>query len=292
VIRLSRKGGKLLFCAWLTFALTPIFCQVSETKVETRAQTQNAEIDVPKFEIISIKPHRENDDGWSYHFRADGFYAVGITLQYLIKEAYGTYEDYRIFGLPKWTNSAMYDIQAKVAESDVAELRKSTLDQRRMMLQALLVERFNLKAHHEAKVLPEYALVVAKNGPKFRESKPDYVAPSSIKGMGGLIKRRQAGFVAVEWFDMSNVVSLLTSEMDRLVVDRTGLKGHYDFELHWAPDTRPISDTGQPGPAVAQEASGPSIFTALQEQLGLKIESARGPVDVIVIERIETPSKN
>jgi uncharacterized protein (TIGR03435 family) len=191
--------------------------------------------------------------------------------------------------------------------STAEELRKLSEDERRTerqrMLQALLAERFKLTVHRESKELPIYALVVAKDGPKLQEAKPGDTYPNGIKGPdgqpgAGMMMMGREGLTA-QGIPIANLVRHLSRVLGRKVVDKTGLTGKYDFTLKWTPDQSQSAmlrgpEGGQPGTgsAAAPEASEPSIFTALQEQLGLKLDSQKGPVEILIIDHVEKPSEN
>jgi uncharacterized protein (TIGR03435 family) len=144
------------------------------------------------------------------------------------------------------------------------------------MAQRLLEERFQLKVHRETRELPIYALVVGKNGPKFK--------PSAAAGEAGVSQGAVQGKYRVTAHKMPMFVlaSMLENQMDRIVLDKTGLEGNFDFQLEWAQDLN----------ANAADVSASSVFPAVQEQLGLKLESAKGPVEVIVIDHAEKASEN
>jgi uncharacterized protein (TIGR03435 family) len=180
------------------------------------------------------------------------------------------------------------------------KLLKLTEDQRQVeqqpMLQALLAERFKLGLHRETKELPVYNLVIAKNGPKLSEAKPGDTYPGGLTGLdgGGAHEVRVGrGVIIGQAIRTGEVAKVLTLAMGRPVLDKTGLKSIYDVKLEWAPESQgtifnqPRSDAAQ-----SQESSGPSIFTAIQEQLGLKLESTKGPVEILVIDHVEKPSEN
>jgi uncharacterized protein (TIGR03435 family) len=163
------------------------------------------------------------------------------------------------------------------------------MEKQALLLQSLLADRFGLKVSQQSKELPVYALVVAKGGPRFQQAKPEDKRPDIRLGAG------QLTFLACP---MAIVVAVMSNQMHRTVLDQTGLKGNYDFAIQWRKDQTmwgmPREPRGvDPGPdAAPPDPSGPSFFTALQEQLGLKLESTKGPVDVIVIDHIERPSEN
>jgi uncharacterized protein (TIGR03435 family) len=198
---------------------------------------------------------------------------MNVPLQLLLREVYGV-EDDQIAGAPSWVNSEKYDIDAKVNEADVAKLQKLNIDQRKLMLQPLLADRFELKFHRGTKDLPLYALVIAKNGPKLQESNPD--DPNGLKGTQVRLMGR--GHIKAQGISMAVFIHEMSRQLDRTVVDKTGLTGNYDFTLQWTPDE------GEP--------SGPSIFAAIQEQLGLKLESQKDGVEMLFIDHIEKPLEN
>jgi uncharacterized protein (TIGR03435 family) len=226
-------------------------------------------------------------------FTPDGVSYTGVPLHILLRETLGI-EDDRILGEPAWIKSDRFDIEAKVDASDTPKLKDLKFDQRRSMLLPLLADRFGLKFHHETRELSLYELVLAKGGSKMTEFKPEDPANPKPKGwmsMGrGKIEGRE---VPVE-----QLVHILSQQLGRTVQDKTGLAGNYTYLLQWTPDDAPPPmsriGNGPPssGDAPPPDANGPSLFTALQEQLGLKLESAKGAVDVIVIDHIEAPSAN
>ena len=164
------------------------------------------------------------------------------------------------------------------------------------MLLPLFVDRFKLKYHHEVKELPLYALVVAKNGPKLTESKP--ADPSSKEGARHMMMIGR-GSLDAQGASIETLTHMISMHVGRTVIDKTGLTGTYDFKLTWTPDegAGPMMKGPGGGPpggdgAPPPDAGGPTLLTALQEQLGLKLESQKGPVDVIVIDHIDPPSPN
>jgi uncharacterized protein (TIGR03435 family) len=156
----------------------------------------------------------------------------------------------------------------------------------KQMVQAMLVERFGLAYHRETKEMPVYALVVGKNGPKLADSLPD-TQISNMIGRGTLESRH---------IKMSDLAKILAIPLGRSVVDKTGLTGDYDFTMKWTPDLgesmKPKGLPEGPPAEAPQPSDGPSLFTAIQEQLGLKLEGQKGPVETFVIDRAEKPSEN
>jgi uncharacterized protein (TIGR03435 family) len=180
---LHRKSG-LLAAAMIAVAAPVAFGQANSVQNGALPPAANAYAKLPGFEVASIKPNKSGSRVMSLQFTPDGFTAMNIPLKLLIREAYGV-EEAQISGAPAWVNSQGYDIQAKVEGPDVDELRKLTIDQRRLMFQPLLADRFKLKVHRETKELLVYELVIAKNGPKLKEAKGDDTYLNGSNGPGG-----------------------------------------------------------------------------------------------------------
>jgi uncharacterized protein (TIGR03435 family) len=225
------------------------------------AQAQTNTADRPPFEVASIKPHRPEPGPFrsSTSFETGGIHFTNVNLKGCIRAAYGVAAN-RISGGPDWLTEERYDIVAKAASA-------APKAQLMLMLQTLLEGRFQLRLHRETKELPIYALVAAKNGPKMRPGKED--GDTEIGGSTHLIDSRGMTMTALAGF-----LSRLSDEVDLPVFDRTGLTGAFDITLDFEPD------------------SGQSIFTALQEQLGLKLEPQRGPVEILMIDHAAKPADN
>jgi uncharacterized protein (TIGR03435 family) len=225
------------------------------------------------FEVASIKPANSGRPGMSIQTGAGRFKAINATVAFFIQYAYGI-KDFQLMGGPSWIRSDIYDIDAK------SEIRAEDREFPAMM-QALLMDRFQLRFHREARELPVYVLVAVKRGPK--------LAPAS-EGENGSTRRNGAGQLVIKSGTVGNLASTLSNIVDRKVLDKTGLTGNYDMTLTWTPDDYqppPLRPNGPP-----PDPNNPSIFTALQEQLGLKLESAKGPLEVLVIDSVSKPSKN
>jgi uncharacterized protein (TIGR03435 family) len=302
---LSRKF--LLFTAGsLAVALPVAFGLVHAVQTHAQTQAQTAPASLPRFEVATIKPSKGGNGMVGLMLTPDGTNITGVPLQMLIRQAFGV-EDDRVIGAPGWVRSDRFDIQAKVAAEDVEAFRNVPPDDRFAMLLPLLEDRFHLKYHHEMRELPLYELVVAKGGPKLTKSAKDVdngppppgLPPVAMKSAGdpgnGQPKQRRMmmmgnGNVESEDVPLNAFAHMLSSILGHTVEDKTGLTGNYDFTLHWTPDDAPpmgAADNGQPA-----EDAPPPLFTALQEQLGLKLESTKGNVDVIVIDHIEPPTPN
>jgi uncharacterized protein (TIGR03435 family) len=245
---------------------------------------------IPPFDVISVKPAK--DTRTRLLFTTDGLRGTGLTVRFLIYEGFGGINGEQVVGEPAWSSTEGFDIEAKVAPADVPTLARMTFDQRRTMYQTILADRFKLVVHHETRELPIYVLSVAKGGSKLKPSAPDDPAAQTTRRIGMMMTN---GKITANGAQITTLVTILSRNLGRTVVDKTGLTGNYDFTLEYAPEEGAAAQSGaaaggaQP---VSPSDSAPSIFTALQEQLGLKLESTKGPVDVIVIDHIEKPTEN
>ncbi len=231
---------------------------------------QPAEVQKFVFEAASVKlgDQNSNDSGWN--MTTGRIRIRNMTLKHLIMMAYKV-KEYQIAGGPKWLDTDRYTIEARLEDSLSKALGNSDRgdDALCSAMQALLAERFQLAAHHETKTTPAYALTVARSGPKLQRAEhPD----NSSWNWG----RGRAIFKGA---NMDSFATTLSGILDRPVIDRTGIPGAFDFKLEWAPDD-------------AADSSKPSLFSAIQEQLGLKLEAQRLPVEILVIDRAEKPGEN
>jgi uncharacterized protein (TIGR03435 family) len=222
----------------------------------------------PAFEVASINPsdYQGGPLRITARITADGIDFSNVTPKLCIQRAYRL-KPYQVIG-PEWMDAERYMIVAKAAGA-VPE------DKLRLMLQVLLAERFKLAAHHETKEMPVYALVVSKSGPKLKEATDEGATQIAPAG-------RETAFERVS---MPTLAGVVARSVDLPVFDETGLKGLYNFRLAWENDSRPKPDSTDLNDA-------PSIFTALQEQLGLKLEPRKAPIDVLVVDYLEKPSGN
>jgi len=245
------------------------------------------------FEVASVRPSAPDARGFINFLPGGGLRALGIPLKTLITLAYEV-RDFQVSGGPGWIDSERFDINARREASETTESTRydltKTIDERRKTverLRNLLEERFQLALHRETKEQQVYALVVGKNGPKVKETKD-----------GNSLIRMGRGMLHGEGVQLDFLATTISSQLGRTVIDKTGLTGKYDFELKWTPDPgQPAAAPfGPPPPGVElpppPDPNGPSIFTAVQEQLGLRLESQKGPVETLVIDRVEKPSEN
>jgi len=252
---------------------------------------EKAAAEVPGFDVTSVKPNTLNDGRWRLFDSREGWSGMGVSLFMLVETAYDIFEPDRIEGLPKWANTDKFDLEGKVAESDIAAFRSLNYAQHRLMLQHLLTERFGLVVHFEDRTRPIYALIVGKTGPKFQETKPEELPAGGGKDMA-FISRSRSGQFTAKSYTMAMLTHLLMSVTGRYVQDATGMTGRYDIALDWTPEDAAPPRTDPATPLPAPTPIGPSIFTAVREQLGLKLEPRNGPVPVLVIDHAAKPLPN
>lgn len=239
-----------------------------------------------KYDVVSIREHNANDQRGYAPQPDDGFIYLNQSLKVLTMIAYGIRSDY-IVGLSGWAESKRYDVQAKVSSEDVAAYRKLTREQKQEMFQQLLEENFKLKAHVEEREMPVYELLIAKGGAKFLKSADgggDQVKMPNGKPMSKGMVLVGSGLLESSQAPMTSFASMLTGVVGRPVVDKTGLTGTYDLSLKWRPD----QGLGLNDP----QNDEPDLFTATEEQLGLKLQPARGPVKWLVVDHVEQPAEN
>ena len=233
------------------------------------------------YDVISVKPTDPDAHAWWHRITADGL-SMNVTLKSLIFIAYSIQTDSQISGLPAWAATAQFDVEAKMDADTAASLAKLPEDeqikQRQVMLQTLLADRFGLKVHHETKELRVYKLVVAKGGLKMKHTPAD--ASTGVR-MG-------RGQYTGRGITIGSLVTYLSGTLAQPVVDRTGLTGNYNLRLRYKPDDA----TGASQASGNSQDFGPSLFSALQEQLGLKLDPAREPMDTIIVDHLERPSEN
>ena len=223
------------------------------------------------FDAASVKPADPTAVGSTFQFPPGGRLKIANgALRQIIETAWYEYRDFQILGGPSWLNSERYDIsatsQSQGAKDGIPEIRKE--------LQTLLRERFELRVHTETRELPLYRLVPAKSGPKIESADAAVSGPPGIQSSCG----RMIGTSST----MANLAVYLSRQLHRPVEDDSGLAGKYSFGFEWTPDDLPCSPPTE----------GPSLFTALQEKLGLRLESAKGPQQVLVIDSVKKPGEN
>jgi bla regulator protein BlaR1 len=317
--------------AVLAFTISPLKTVSSWQSATAKAATHTLKATgepSPSFEVISIKSEKPGRGISGMETPPGRFSATNVTAKGLIAYAYNYHQpglslmDYQILGGSEWISSNRFDIEAEVEDSLVEQDEKKKLPvnewwaQVRLRVQSMLADRFRLKVTRETNELPVYEVVVAKHGAKLTESTiPRIWRISAIaRGPEFSIERGQLTGVGLSVGDLAGLLPRLSEIGGRKVVDRTGLQGRYDFTLKWTPEQAqrfggpgPGAATGAGGGAdeagaggaqlaagksAAPDTSGPSLFTAIEQQLGLSLKPSTGPVEVVVIDHIEHPSEN
>jgi uncharacterized protein (TIGR03435 family) len=263
--------------ALLRFACGALAVVVGLTQPKTSAR--------PEFEVASIKLNKTNSPLYYKSF-SNRFTARNMTAKMLMCLAWQV-GDYRVSGGPGWFSSEGFDFEATTE-------RPATWGQMRLMFQSLLADRFKLTFHRQTKEASIYALVTGKSGLKIKLSSDQTRWTGDHPdepGTTGANMDVQAGSLTGDSIPLALFVNFLASQVDRPIVNKTGFTGRYAINLHWTPDTSQ-APPGAEEPPSQPDASSVSLFTAIQDQLGLKLEPAKGPVDLLVIDHVERPSEN
>jgi uncharacterized protein (TIGR03435 family) len=254
----------------------------------TPSQPEGATAKSPTYEVVSIRLSKGDQNSVGYGDTPDGFFLKGLTLEVLVPDAYGVSRNEQVTGWPGWAHSTRFNIEAKMDAETADALHNLSKQQqevqRRLMIQSLLADRFNLKVHRETAVRPAFELVLAKGGSKMKQANPD-TDSNGVKFQKGVPPavdwRMSDGNITGHAMPLYILVSQAQGTVDAIVVDKTGLAGRYDVTLKWDPKNGQDPNSTQP-----------SIFAALQEQLGLQLKPIKIPVDTIVIDHLGMPTEN
>lgn len=256
---------------------------VALPQVPANAQTVSpgsSHVTSPQFEVAAIKPAKPGDGNHNWNDSTDQVSIENYTLRRLISVAYGLKSELQVIGGSRWVDTQPFDLVAKIEAADVANMRKmdnrARHQERNRMLQALLADRFGLKVSRAERKLPVYALMVTKSGAKVLLSKIQQSHSSELSTYNG---RMIATNVSMD--DLAHDLGIFDEVHDRVVVNRTGLSGTYDFKMNFTRDD---------GAGIPQDAKYPGLFTALKEQLGLELKPQKAPVEVIVVESATEPA--
>jgi uncharacterized protein (TIGR03435 family) len=238
----------------------------------------------PAFEVATIKPSQPDAPYKGFRLSRHEFTAINENLSDLITFAYGVHPK-QVIGAPAWAETEKFDIKGEPDGEGVP-----SLDQWKTMVQKLLEERCKLSFHHEQTQLAVYVLSVAKTGPKLTPSLGNAIG---LPGLG--FRGQKAGDLSAYNATIGDFINFMTRnvKLNRPIVDKTGIVGRYDFTLSWTPDDTQFDGAeGKSTPSAESPSTAPSLYTAVQEQLGLRLEAVKAPVDVLVIDRVEKPSEN
>jgi uncharacterized protein (TIGR03435 family) len=249
------------------------------------AQTPAPRPAFTEFEVATIKPSDPDSTGrWIRMQSANRFYAKNHTLKTLVQAAYNL-TPRAVSGGPSWVDSDRYEILAETPGNV-----RPTLEEQMSMLRKFLADRFKLEFHREEKEFSIYAMTVARTGSKLKESTLDPDATPEGPPLLAFVLAPDTVRLPARGVTMAEVASVFQrAALDRPVVDRTGLSGRYDFDLEFTPDESQFGGIGLKG---TPESTKPDLFTAMQQQLGLRLEATKGPINTVVIDRVERPSAN
>jgi uncharacterized protein (TIGR03435 family) len=254
-----------------------------------RAQTPPAPQSLPAFEVVSIKRSPSDARNTFRLMPGGGITGGGITLKVLVQTAFGL-AGFQVTGWPKWVFDDKFEIQARGGYNG-----PPTRAQTHLMMQSMLTDRFDFRYHYETKELPVYVLEVARRGPKLNPSRDDdpglpiFKQPDGSKGEG-IRGSVPVGHLTAQRADMETLAAFFRGLLGREIINRTGLNGRYDFQLDWSAESTPSRVPGVADPV--PDDPRPSLFTAVQEKLGLRLEDSKGPVQTLVIETVGEPSEN
>jgi bla regulator protein blaR1 len=272
--------GRRLRLASAGFAAVVLPLAVGAFRIQAvRAQQPAGPLE---FDTVSVKPSNPNSSHGTVVDVTPGgtLHAVNATLKDLIETAYDV-RSFQIEGAPRWADANEYDVDATPGtHQQGAAASRLGWTNVRFQVQALLKDRFQLQLHPETRIAPIYSPAIAKAGIK---SSGLSATQSPQRGITA-----GQGTMLGEAASMTQLAYKLSRLLQRPVVNNTALAGNYDFKLEWTPDLSPSAPDGQP----VETSLGPSLFSALQQQLGLRLEATKGPMDVIVIDHVDKPSEN
>jgi bla regulator protein BlaR1 len=293
--KLDFRRKLLLAAAAIIAVAAPIVAGIHHaTPPRAASQAQNTIAALPAFATASITPSTSGGNRVVLMFSPNEFASKNASLQQVIRAAYGV-EDDRISGAPAWLESEKYDVEAKENSSRIDDLRNLGFDQRvseqKLMLQALLADRLKLAIRRETRELTVVALVTAKNGPKLQTSRPADTYSKGFKGPDGVARPSgihfEGNLLVGQGVPIEPVVFHLSRQLHRTVLDETGLSGTYDLALT-LPGGVPLGIDNPPPP----ESYEPAVSTAIEQQLGLKLDLKKVPLEVLVIDHVERPLGN
>lgn len=253
-----------------------------------------------EFDVVSIRVDHSDKHMSRMMQTDDGLSFVNVGLTGMVAYAWNI-DGNHVSGAPAWSGSTSFDLEARVAGSDVAALKQLSNAQRKALLQPVLKGRFGLKLHSETKIAPVFELVVAKGGEKLT-ALPAGSCADPKSGKPG----KPCGMISIDVYPsplhqefkgdgitVADLAMNFESYVHRIVIDRTGLSGNYDVRFHWAPEAEHAGISAESnGSGDQQDPTEPSLFTAIEEQLGLRLQSTKAPIDTLVIDAAHMPAEN
>lgn len=275
-MRRERMRRPVAAAAYALAAVTALSCAVRAQDASSSAAKKPvmmAKDADPDWEVVTVKPNTPSDQGDSIHTDGRRVTIERYSVQGMLLFGYGVQKS-QLAGVPEWAKTDLFDVDGLATAEGKPDVR-----QLRVMMRKVLDERFGMKLHHEQREMPVYALTIAKGGAK--------IAPNTTHP-NGLVEQRSTETSGQQTLvykntSMAELAQTLMFNVDRPVVDRTGLTGRYDVQLKWTMDESKAPTDG---------TAAPGLFTAIQEQLGLKLEPVKAPADVLVVDAVERPGSN
>jgi len=266
---LSRGAQRLFLKVGVVFALGLPLQSQQQTPTAVPLMAKDA---TPQFEVAVVKPADPGDQNQGFHLDGHRIFIENESMSNLISFAFAVHRS-QIVDAPAWFEHERFDIKGVPDGPGEPDLK-----QMQQMLQKLLLDRFKLKLHHDRRQLSTYAITIAKTGPKIAKSAGD---PKGLPDQTGYSKGAEQ-FMKFTNNAMTDLALCMQGFLDRPVIDNSGLLGRFDFTLTWTPEIAAANDTN----------AAPGVFTAFQEQLGLRLQPTKGSVDVLVVEHVERPTDN
>jgi uncharacterized protein (TIGR03435 family) len=295
----SKAAVAVVLAALATWPLLPTHASAQQNDPEKADSLLHS----ARFEVVSIRPDDPDGHQMRIMFSNGTLLVNGVTMKRLACLAYGT-QDFQMDGGPSWFSSERFAIEAKTDSQLAGELSKLNDDERmaisRHMVQGILADRLKLKVRQDSREMSILGIVVDKNGPKIHEAKAGDTYPNGLKegdgkGRAGMM-RFSHGHLIGQGVKLDSLASILSEQLGQIVQNKTGLAGIYDFTLEWSPEAdRPGGSrppNGEGAVPISDENAGISVYTALKEQLGLRLEPQKNPIPVYVVEGVERPSEN
>ncbi len=262
------------------FAGRDVTAQTAQGNVSSITATPS-NAPAPAYDVVTIRPNHQGPGSVHVSISLDLYNATNVSLVDLLRSAYHLRPG-QLQGQPKWADDDRFDIRAKTLDVPADVLKKLTPEDRERMLRDLLADRFHVQVHTETRALPVFELVLAKGGTTLQPVAAEHRA-DAFHGVspGGLSVNN--GDLVGHYLQMDRFSDFLSNQVERVVLDKTGLTGYYNFQLHWTRDDQPANDDA---------SAAPPLPAALEQQLGLHLVPAKEPVPVIVVDRADLPSEN
>jgi uncharacterized protein (TIGR03435 family) len=298
---IQKRSGVMLTAVTLAILAVPITLGVvSAGQNQSQVQTHTAAVLTPiyEYDVVSIKLNKSDTKGSVFRFPGDGISAENVPLRTLVQFAFGFTDSTRFSQMPSWLDSEKYDIEAKVEPTLRETLSKLSREERNpirhQMIQALLKDRMSFAFHRETRELQVYSLTVTNGGSKLQSSNPTAADPNLQRGgIWAISIHDGVAILTGERVTIDDLARMLTTYSHRVVTNKTvGLTGKFDITLRFVPENGLVEMPGGARLLEAPDPLGQDLVSAVKDQLGLKLQSGKGPVEIIVIDHIERPSGN